>query len=444
MHNIYKKIFEILDQYKYCVLRNPEGLPFKNLSNDIDILIQKSDYRGVVAEVSKELSSFGYSRVETSSFYGIKCFTFYSYNKTLEAIKLDFFFSFCGGGLHYLSFDEIYNKTYLNKNGIRVLEPDFESFLNALKTFLSGGKLKEKYYESLKKSDINHICDEFNYLGDVIKDIKKCRNGDAEFKGRRKVYIKQIFKSNIRRIGFKSTLFGIFNHAKEEYQRISTNNRFVVICGIDGSGKSTLLEKSLQDSELHFRTIKDRFILGHHRPRCMPHISDLLMKRKNDNESSVSIHENPRSGKVSGKLVSTIKFIYYLIDYSIMFRVKHYNQLRRDKIIIYDRYYFDFLVDPERSALNLNDSLVKLAYRFFVPKPSLVIYVTVPPELAYKRKGELSISESKTLQQRYLDNKEFWSENQEIVNLDLDESIEKFRAALVYGISEEIGGSFVK
>jgi thymidylate kinase len=127
-----------------------------------------------------------------------------------------------------------------------------------------------------------------------------------------------------------------------------------------------------------------------------------------------------------------------------MFWIKHLNHLRRDKVVIYDRYYYDFLIDPERCALNVSPYLVKLSYKLLIPKPSITIYVTVPPQLAFQRKGELGLEESEILQNKYLENKNIWSESVVIDNIKLDTSILMFKNALVHGITSDLGDYVVK
>lgn len=434
MSDIYKQLFAVLNNYKYCVLRNAEGLPDSNPSNDVDILIERSNKENLINELINKLSLIGYNSYEYSEFFGIDCYTFYSKVSQLEPIKLDFFTEFSGGGLRYIDFEQLYSESLVNKNGIRVLNHNYESFLNVLKMLLSGGKVKSKYIESLIDSDVVKYQKNYSFLGDVIKDIDLVSSNN-DFKGRRKVYFSQIVKYNLRRYGFLSTLNQLKRHLLIELKRVIPKNRFIVICGIDGAGKTTLLNSVIKESEVHFRSIRHRFVVEHHRPRLLPHVSEIY-KKKTEEQIKETL-ENPRTGKRSNFIVSYCKFFYYVIDYSLMFWIKHCGDFRRDKIVIYDRYYFDFLIDPERSALKLNPGIVKLIYTILIPKPDHTIYVTVPGEVAEQRKGELTKFEAEELQNRYMTNRQFWSRYTCIENVSFETSKDELIKAIQISLSKK-------
>jgi len=437
MFDIYNSVFTILRKYRYCVLRNADGLPYDNSSNDIDLLVEEEDFSQILHEIKYELKRLSYSRVEVSEFYGIRCYTFYSFNDELEPVKLDFFFDYSGGGIRYLTFEELYKNTIENSNEIRVLSTEFETFLTVMKTFLSGGKLKVKYQKLLINNDISIFIKQFSHFGSIISDIEFCRTKKINLQGNRSKYFKQLLSMNVKKFGLVSTTQNLINHLFTEVKRISSNNRFIAVAGIDGSGKSTLIDEVIKRSPSYFKSISGRFILEHHRPRVMPHVSDLLNRNKStiDKENNL---ENPRTGKQSSALISYLKFLYYVLDYSVFFRIKHANHFRRDKIVVYDRYFFDFLVDQERSALKLNEKIVKMVYKLGVPKPSRTIYITVQPEDAVSRKGELSLADATLLQSKYLKSKEYWSKHDVINNDVLEESIQSLRNSIITAISINI------
>ena len=53
-NEVFEKLINILSKYKYCILRNYEDLPA--VSNDIDILIDKSVVTTVIEKLDKELT----------------------------------------------------------------------------------------------------------------------------------------------------------------------------------------------------------------------------------------------------------------------------------------------------------------------------------------------------------------------------------------------------
>jgi thymidylate kinase len=67
------------------------------------------------------------------------------------------------------------------------------------------------------------------------------------------------------------------------------------------------------------------------------------------------------------------------------------------KLVILDRYYYDFFVDQPRFRMAVPLRLVRLAFHFVV-KPDLVFYLDVAPEIVRSRKAEVPLEE--TVRQR--------------------------------------------
>ena len=436
MIEVYSAIFEVLAEYKYCVMRNAAGLPYSNESNDIDLLVPKNQYHEIVLNVSRILNSLGYTRVERSSFFGIECFTYYSLDTSFDPVKLDYFFDFRGGGLCYLDYEAIITYRVANQDGIYVLEPSFEAWLTGLKVLLSGGSLKRKYLENLKGSSIKNFTCKFSFLGLIANDIENIQAG-CEPKGKRLRYLSQILFHNILYIGLRTTINNLFSHLKYELSRLTSKNRFLVLSGIDGAGKSSLLDASLSNSQTDFKSPRHRFKENHHRPRIIPTISYLLSTSKKERSKLKEVYENPRSGLTKNVFLSSLSFFYYVFDY-ILLRLKHLNDFRTGKIVIYDRYYYDFLVDPARSAMRINPKLVILIYKLFVPKPTMTIYVTTPPEISVERKQELTADDAKKLQDRYIKYASLWSTYRVIENIDFDSSVRTFKNCIILAITEDI------
>ena len=67
---------------------------------------------------------------------------------------------------------------------------------------------------------------------------------------------------------------------------------------------------------------------------------------------------------------------------------------------MYDRYYFDFIIDPKRTNLTLNQKLSKSLY-LFVQKPKINFFLYAPPEIILERKQELAPQTIRKLTQGY-------------------------------------------
>lgn len=99
--NIYiqTELFKFLnDEVKYAVLRNFEGLPYKNESRDIDIIIEESDYYAIQDNLVKLIEK---SRFKIVIFYRSERLITYVCGSIddLSLVQLDFFLSCSVKGL---------------------------------------------------------------------------------------------------------------------------------------------------------------------------------------------------------------------------------------------------------------------------------------------------------------------------------------------------------
>jgi hypothetical protein len=96
--------------------------------------------------------------------------------------------------------------------------------------------------------------------------------------------------------------------------------------------------------------------------------------------------------------------------------------------VLYDRYYFDFIVDSERSNIRLNKGIIKKLYAF-VYKPKLNILLWADPASVYSRKKELEPDTIFSLTNDYkklftaYNSKYEHSKYQTIENKDLDQTV---------------------
>ena len=154
----------------------------------------------------------------------------------------------------------------------------------------------------------------------------------------------------------------------------------LVFEGSDGSGKSTIIDNLPQ---ILYRSFKeDNIDYYHWRPG--------FIKSPKTNSGSKGIVTNPHRDKSYNKVISLGKFIFFNIDYILGYWIKVRPQLLKGRMVIFDRYYYDFIVDQKRSAINIPKPIVKILYKLFIPKPTKVYFIKVDPITAHERKKELS------------------------------------------------------
>ena len=155
----------------------------------------------------------------------------------------------------------------------------------------------------------------------------------------------------------------------------------IVFLGTDGSGKTSIIDKL--EIELNKRGINKNIEYYHWRP-------GVVVKKK---DANTNIKE-PHDKLPYGKLKSYLKFMIINIDYTLGYLLKIKSQIKSGKIVVFDRYYYDYYLDKLRYRLNISDYLIKL-FQYIIPTPDKAFLLIGSPENIYERKKEISIEEVK-------------------------------------------------
>jgi thymidylate kinase len=160
----------------------------------------------------------------------------------------------------------------------------------------------------------------------------------------------------------------------------------------DGTGKTTFLDTLIE--QLNYYYVNDendhRFHVYHFRPEILPNLGQVgekagVMKQDTD-------FTNPHRSKPANPISSLMRIAYYTLDYIIGWQKCVRNDVHYDRYSVFDRYSYDFIVDPLRTKLNLP----KWLRSFFValtPQPKIVFYLDADPQVIYERKQELTLEE---------------------------------------------------
>lgn len=173
------------------------------------------------------------------------------------------------------------------------------------------------------------------------------------------------------------------------------NNFSISFSGVDGAGKTTLLN-SVKESLLS-RGYKVAELRS--RPQILPILSAFKYGRK---QAEHAASQNlPRQGKNKSIIGSYLRFGYYLIDYLIGQVYIYIKYTRRGYFILYDRFYYDYIVDPKRANLIIHESVARF-FLNFIKEPGLNVFLYAPEEIILERKKELDFETIRFLTQRYI------------------------------------------
>lgn len=376
----------------WLVLRNHEGLPDRNRSKDVDLGLHKREFSRAHAVIAAAALKAGFDRQTVDDFQYVRCVTFFGlFERHPQSLKIDLLDGFTFRGAQVFDFPQlIVNATRVGD----LLIPDKvqDAVMLWMKPLLTGGIVKNKYLPDIRWAAQQEPL--------AFRMSLECAFSP---KWGRRVW--QLIESGdiggtialqrpLRRAAWwtafrrepSRTLRDTAHHIVAELARRSRRKQatFLAVVGPDGVGKSTFIENfALKLADLQ---VKDRngIIVRHFRPRILPNIKTLLTGM----EEGLEEFNKPHRAKPASRAGSFLRLTYYWIDYVLGYWGGTRHECIRGRTVIFDRYFFDFLVDPRRSRLSLPTWITRM-FLFATPKPDFVFFLDSFPDLIYSRKQEL-------------------------------------------------------
>lgn len=170
-----------------------------------------------------------------------------------------------------------------------------------------------------------------------------------------------------------------------------------LICfiGIDGSGKSTL---AMEEYPYLQNNGKEKtYVYGRVRPIISKIMMDVgrfffLKRQKQDIFFDYDNYTLEKKKVIKNNGLKFLLEFAFLFDQIIQVYVKILPLLLKKKIVFSDRYIYDTIVTDLSSDFGYTDSkifkLIHLTLKL-VPKPDIVFYIDVSPEVAFSRKDDV-------------------------------------------------------
>jgi thymidylate kinase len=166
--------------------------------------------------------------------------------------------------------------------------------------------------------------------------------------------------------------------------------------GVDGAGKSTVIEHTKYELE---KKLRRRVKVIRHRPSLLPILSAWTSGKEKAEKKAASTL--PRQGTNRSLLSSLLRFGYYYMDYVFGQFYIYLRYVRSGYIVLYDRYYFDFINDSLRSNIMLPKWLTKAGYKLLL-KPNLNFFLYADAPVILSRKRELDAAAITQLTAEYI------------------------------------------
>ena len=173
------------------------------------------------------------------------------------------------------------------------------------------------------------------------------------------------------------------------------NNSAISFSGVDGAGKTTIL--TLVKESLLARGLK--VVELRSRPSLLPILS--AFKYGKVRAELAASDGLPRQGGNTSKFSSYLRFIYYLTDYMAGQVYVYFKYTRRGYFIVYDRFYYDYIIDSKRANLLIHNTVVRFFLRF-IREPDLNVFLYAPAEIILERKKELDSETIRFLTEQYI------------------------------------------
>lgn len=443
MLSVIKELFTQLNDknISYCHWKSNAALDRTITGlNDIDLLIDRSNYNVFIAIIAK----LGFKRVQVPDFKDYSGIDSYIANSSIEGIlvHLHIHYQLVFGeqlikGYHLPAEKRILENSVLSDENIRITNPNDEIVLLFLRVFLKFNTIEliKKIIKRRTSYFPNHIIKEFEYLRkrinfpDVLtsylsdfsilsnKEIERCIQDIDKFSLREILRFRRKIKIDLkpyRRFkSFQKFLLRIFHYAqmkvltsryykRRSKKKLETGGFSIAFLGIDGAGKSTIINELNNWLSPQLNTKKYYLGSGDGNKIFLLHFMEFLFKIFTKRKKTEDVAK--RHNKTNTNDKSTIKAIAksLLIYAQVLHKKRALNNSRLNRnngsIIIYDRFpqnkFRDYNDGPK--CKNSNNFISQAIYSwekkqylgFEKSQPDLKVYLKITPELSIKRKLE--------------------------------------------------------
>jgi thymidylate kinase len=387
--------FDILggQNIPYAVMRSYAGLPEK-IDHDVDVLVEDlPSFETATREAASETGWIIVRRVQKYSFLSL--YFVCPGIDPLAIIQIDAWSPFSWKGIELVS-QEVLKERRLYRGHFYILPPGAEAAISLIKNLVYHGKIQEKYKSSMPAmvgADRASFCLALaSSLGGQLAEQLSGLTSQGDWHRiealapqLRRCAIKRAFLTRpFRQLGRWSAFFS--GHVLKFFH---PTGLFIVLIGPDGSGKSTVS----QGLQRLFKPLFTRTRYFHSHFAVLPRLRDLVKIAKwrdfKDEASDASLVANPAQREIKfSPLRSLVYLVYYGLDYVLGNPIMWYTR-GKGEFIIFDRYYYDYLI---QRGMSLPRWIINLVMRM-IPFPDVVIYLKNSPDVVLARKPELTREE---------------------------------------------------
>lgn len=363
----------------YAVLRNYEGLPDKNESRDIDIIITPDSLRKVLKPLCRLIDESGWKLV---TYLRSDRLTTLVCGRCTEAgtelVQWDFFINTSVWGLELMRAEEFLQ--HKQWNGFLWHIGVEGQFLDKyLYNRTVGAAYPEKYLATREAAMHSPIVEQKLQTVFGIASVEAC----DRVQGRKLLWPVIRYNMHHPLRCLCGVLCFLYTFARNY---LCSNTGFsMAFTGPDGSGKTTVIDTVIRELGDVFRKAH---VYYHFRPTLFGNLGEVAhaagVKANVDRD-----YDRPHRSTHKSRLSSLCRLAYYSIDYILGYWLRVKTQTRITRLVVFDRYYTDIICDSRRSSIYLSPRFLYGFGRVFIPMADYNILLTASTESILSRKAEL-------------------------------------------------------
>jgi thymidylate kinase len=356
-------VFSDLHYKDYAVLKAGDIHPADiKEGGDIDIVMRKQDCEKLYNRLSNNVLVKGISLQKKSFMYALRIKLVND-----EWVFMDLIWQIKHKATVFMNVDKVLKSAFVNNFGIKVVsESDTACFIKHF-YLLNNAPIPDKYAND--------------------------RAMQAHFA---KHSLVENFNDRPENKGW-SKIMNIWSYCMDTVKMLFVSKGYIItFSGVDGAGKSTIIDEVKDHVDKVWRK---PVVVLRHRPSVLPILSAYVHGK--EKAEALTVSKLPRTGGNTNLFSSIARWIYYLIDYVFGQIYLKWKYLSRGYVIIYDRYYYDFICDAKRSNIELPKRLLSWGINI-VAKPDFNFFLYASPEIILARKQELDGNVIKQLTDEYL------------------------------------------
>jgi thymidylate kinase len=364
-------VFDHLQNKPYAALKwleeRPEDVP---VGSDIDLCVDRRIVGGLGQLVRKHPLVEG-CRIRRKSFMN----NYAIFLKDGSLLSIDAIWAFMRKDVRMLDAAALLGSRQTDKYGVQIPEMEMDCRYAFLFYLLNGASVPERYQTRFGRSELAFAFDYNQNVHEAI--LKRIRSQPANMG----------WRGMLKKLHYWRDVAGDLFHR---------GGMVVTFSGVDGAGKSTIIENTRQLLE---KQLRRKVIVLRHRPSLLPILSAWTHGKELAEKKAAGTL--PRQGRNKSSLSSLLRFVYYYVDYWFGQFYVQFRYVNRGYVVLYDRYYFDFINDSQRSNIRLSPSFTGWFYRFLL-KPDLNFFLYALPEEILQRKQELDMGTIQELTDKYM------------------------------------------